>query len=62
MKFADHLSKADIQKFNQLRKADRNKKEHKPKPKEKLSQRDIEELMGMNRDRYQRRNGAVRRK
>jgi hypothetical protein len=29
---------------------------------EQLSTKDIEELMGMNRDRYTRRNGAVRRK
>ncbi|MEH7503274.1 hypothetical protein V7152_14895 [Neobacillus drentensis] len=30
--------------------------------KEKLSVRDIEELMGTRRDTYERRNGAVRRK
>jgi hypothetical protein len=30
--------------------------------KEKLSQREIEDLMGMNRDIYTRKNGAVRRK
>lgn len=63
MKFAEHLTKADIQKFNQLRKAERNKKENKPKRnKEKLSRKDIEELMGTHRDTYKRVNGAVRRK
>lgn len=63
MKFADHLSKEEIRKFNQLRKAERNKKEHRHKRnKEKLSVRDIEELMGTHRDTYERRRGAVRRK
>jgi hypothetical protein len=33
-----------------------------PKKKEKLSTKDIEELMGTRRDTYERRNGAVRRK
>jgi len=87
MKFADHLSKETIRKFNQLRKAERNKKESKPKKnkiyghranfaiidemveypaqsqkKEKLSQRDLKELMGTRRDIYKRHNGAWRRK
>jgi hypothetical protein len=65
MKFADHLTKEQIQKFNQLRRAERNKKENKPKhksKKENLSYKDIEELMGTHRDIYTRKNGAVRRK
>jgi hypothetical protein len=33
-----------------------------PKKKEKLSFRDIEELMGTRRETYERRNGAMRRK
>jgi hypothetical protein len=33
----------------------------KPKP-EQLSRKEIEELMGMNRDTYERRNGALRRR
>lgn len=33
-----------------------------PKKKEKLSTKDIKELMGMNMDRYERRKGALRRK
>lgn len=64
MKFADHLNKETIQHFNQLRRSSRNKKE-KAKPKkqqEKLSRRDIEDLMGKHRDTYKRVNGAVRRR
>jgi hypothetical protein len=71
MKFADHLSKKDIQKFNSIRRAAENKKEHKPKkpkvkqpnkPKKKDEKVDWIDIMGMNRDIYTRRNGAVRRK
>ncbi|MFD4815093.1 hypothetical protein [Peribacillus butanolivorans] len=64
MKFADHhLSKLDIQKFNQLRRGShQSKPESKPKRKEELNFKDVKELMGMNRDTYKRVNGAVRRK
>ncbi|KWW17982.1 hypothetical protein AS888_20965 [Peribacillus simplex] len=63
MKFADHLSKSDIQKFNQLRKGSKQRKsESKPKRKKELSFKDVEELMGMNRDTYRRVGGSVRRK
>jgi hypothetical protein len=72
MKFADHLSKKDIQKFNSLRRAAENKKEHKHKkpkldkqpvkPKKKDERVDWVDIMGMNRDIYTRKNGAVRRK
>lgn len=51
MKFADHLSKER-----------REQLEQSSKKKEQLSKKDIEDLMGMNRDRYTRKNGAVRRK
>ncbi len=63
MKFADHLSKAQIQKFNQVRRFAENQRE-KPKPiqQEQLSRRDLEDLMGKHRDTYKRVNGAVRRK
>lgn len=64
MKFADHLSKAQIQQFNQLRRSSRNQKE-KPKPKkqqENLNQRDWEDIMGTRRDTYKRVKGAVRRR
>lgn len=42
----------------------KKKKQQEPttKKKEQLSTRDIKELMGMNKDRYERRRGAVRRK
>ena len=63
MKFADHLSKSDIQKFNQLRRGSKQSKpEFKPKWKKELSFKDVEELMGMNRDTYKRVGGSVRRK
>ncbi|MGA5692869.1 hypothetical protein [Cytobacillus pseudoceanisediminis] len=63
MKFADHLSKAQIQQFNQVRRFAENQRE-KPKPvqHEHLSRRDIEELMGIRRDTYKRVGGAVRRR
>jgi hypothetical protein len=51
LKLADHLSK----------KQKRQLEEMSPK-KEVLSQRDLDELMGKNRDTYKRVNGAVRRK
>ena len=38
------------------------KKAKKVKPKEKLTQREIEELMGTKRDTYKRKNGAIRRR
>lgn len=68
MKFADHLSKSDIQKFNQLRRGSNHRREHKPKPSiktkksEELSEWDVKDLMGMNRDTYKRVGGSVRRK
>lgn len=64
MKFADHLSKSDIQKFNQLRRQSnhKSKSESNPKKKEELSFKDVKDLMGMNRDTYKRVGGSVRRK
>lgn len=67
MKLADHLTKKDIQQFNQLRKGRRNRENKSvsqatPKRQEKLSQRDWEEIMGTGRDIYKRVNGAVRRR
>ncbi|MGM0971672.1 MAG: hypothetical protein ACQEW2_02310 [Bacillota bacterium] len=67
MKLADHLTKKEIQQFNQLRKGRRNRENKtvpttKPKRQEKLSQRDWEEIMGTGRDIYKRVNGAVRRR
>ncbi len=64
MKFADHLSKNDIQKFNQLRRGSNNQSEPKPKANkiENLSHRDWEDIMGISRDTYKRVGGSVRRK
>lgn len=73
MKFAEHLTKEKIQRLNQLRRAERNMKQSKPNPKpkqkekpkrgkEKLSRRDIENLMGMNMDTYKRERGAMKRR
>jgi hypothetical protein len=69
MKFADHLSKEQIRKFNQLRAAARGHKDipktspkTKKKKKENLSYRDLEDLMGTRRDTFKRVRGAVRRK
>lgn len=53
MKLAVHLSGKQKQ---QLSKSPKKKK------KERLSMKDIEELMGINKDTYIRKNGAVRRK
>jgi hypothetical protein len=68
LKFIDHLSRDEIQKFNQLRHATRDKdnKEDIPKPKKKkkenFSYRELEEMMGTRRDTFKRVRGAVRRK
>lgn len=63
MLFSEHLNKEDIRKFNQLRKAAMGKKKISKKKKgERLTKKDLDELMGVNRDIYQRRNGAIRRK
>lgn len=37
-------------------------KQKKEKAKEKLTQKELEELMGIKRDTYKRKNGAVRRR
>lgn len=73
MLFSDHLTREEIQRVNNLRKAIRNQKEHKSKSvpkeqpvkvkkKEKLSQRDLKELMGMNMQTLRREKGAMKRR
>lgn len=71
MKFAEHLSKKQIQRVNQLRNVleKENNKEKvmieqtkKVKVSETLSRRDLEELMGTRRETFKRVRGAVRRK
>jgi hypothetical protein len=68
MKLADLLSKDEKNKLNNIKSPKRKRKKKPPskqqpvKKDEKLSRRDIEELMGIKRDTYTRRNGAIRRK
>lgn len=64
MKISDHLSEDEKKKLIQLKKhaAARKKKNPIKSIKEKLSLKDLKQLMGMNRDRYERRGGAIRRK
>jgi hypothetical protein len=52
LKLENQLSKDDMRKLDELKS---------PK-KEQLSRRDLDELMGKNRDTYKRVNGAVRRR
>jgi hypothetical protein len=63
MKVEDYLSKDTKSKLKKMRK--RRKKRKKPGDpfKEKLSERDLKDLMGLNRDTYSRgKGGAIRRK
>lgn len=50
MKVKDHLNKEQLKKLNQIKKT------------EKLSERELHDLMGINRDTYKRNRGAIRRK
>ncbi|WP_169917346.1 hypothetical protein [Alkalihalobacterium alkalinitrilicum] len=52
MRIEDRLDKNTKSKLDKMK---NNKKE-------RLTERDIKSLMGMNRDRYERRGGAIRRK
>jgi hypothetical protein len=56
MKLEDHLSKESKQTLNKVKSPKKKKKKRKP---EKVN---WEEIMGMNRDIYTRKNGAIRRK
>ncbi|WNF36422.1 hypothetical protein RJD24_18670 [Bacillaceae bacterium IKA-2] len=66
MKLIDHLDKNTQEKLKKIRIS----KQRKNKPvnndplrsNEKFSEREIKSLMGMDRDRYERRGGAVRRR
>lgn len=63
MKIAEHLSKRDIQKFNTIKRIDRNKKEQKTKKQskaEELSRYDLMELMNIHRPTYKRVRGSWR--
>jgi hypothetical protein len=56
MRLVDHLSDQDVKKMKSI------KKKPKKKRKEKLSRRDLIDLMGVRRDTYKRVRGAIRRK
>lgn len=66
MLFVDHLTKEQIRLFNQMSKSTKKPDKDAPKPQmkraEKLSQSDLRDLMGMNRDTFKRNRGAIRRK
>ncbi|MEH7392415.1 hypothetical protein [Bacillus sp. JJ1474] len=59
MKIADHLSSKELQHMNNLKNKDKSTNN---KSNEKLSDRDLAELMGTNRPTYRRVRGAIRRK
>ncbi|PLR93203.1 hypothetical protein [Bacillus sp. T33-2] len=61
MKLVDHLTREQKQKLNQL-KAAGNKTPSAWKNEHGLTRKDWEEIMGLNRDTYVRRYGAVRRR
>lgn len=61
MKIIDQLSKEQLAKLKQIN-ASRKKKRRKKPPREKMSRKDWEELMGTNRDTYKRVREAVGRK
>lgn len=59
MKIADHLSSTELHHMNNFKNKD---KSFNNKITEKLSSRDLAELMGTNRSTYKRARGAIRRK
>ncbi|MFC0417749.1 hypothetical protein ACFFHH_20285 [Cytobacillus solani] len=59
MKIADHLSSADLHQVNNFKNKDKSSKN---KSNERLSSRDLAELMGTNRPTYKRVRGAIRNK
>lgn len=61
MKLHEHLDDKTKRKLN-YKPTNQVKKRRRRKCKEKLSERDILELMGCNRPTYERRRGAVRQK
>ena len=58
MKISDHVSSAELQHVNNIKDKDKCLNN---KSSEKLSNREIEELMGINRPTYKRVRGAIRR-
>lgn len=62
MRIADHLSKEQKQQLNKLKVQSPKKKQQKKIKKRKQERVNWPEIMGINRDTYIRKNGAVRRK
>lgn len=62
MKVADLISRETKQQINRIASSKKKHKKKKHKSREQLSIRDIENLMGMHMDTYERRRGALRRK
>jgi hypothetical protein len=60
MRFEDHLSREQRQQLNKMRPKPAKRKSKRKQ--EHLSRREWEDIMGVHRDTYERRNGAVRRK
>lgn len=58
MRIADFLSDETKKQLNQ----NRTRRKKRKRNKKKLTQKELEELMGVNRDIYVRKNGAIRRK
>lgn len=56
MKIGDQLTNEQMDKLSQINKP------KKKRNKQKLSRKEIHDLMGINRDTYERRGGAIRRK
>ncbi|KQL17669.1 hypothetical protein [Cytobacillus solani] len=59
MKIADHLSSAELHQVNNFKNKDKSSNK---KSNERLSSRDLAELMGTNRPIYKRVRGAIRNK
>ncbi|MDN4525335.1 hypothetical protein [Fictibacillus fluitans] len=59
MKLYDRLSAEQKRKLNNIKRPDKKKRKKKNKG---FSERDLKDLMGVNRDTYKRVNGAIRKK
>ena len=62
MKIADHLDKGTRKRLKNLSGNKKKKVKKKKRNVERFTEKDILELMGTHRDRYERRGGAMRRK
>lgn len=62
MKTADHLDKGTRKRLKNLSGNKKKKVKKKKRNVERFTEKDILDLMGTKRDRYERRGGAVRRK